>query len=62
MTLDLAVTFQNFQTFPCVRVLLTNLRSTDTNAGVHQNESCSHYFITRFVSVLICPKFDTFSN
>ena len=55
-------TFQNFQTFPCVWVFLTKFKSTDANAGVHQNASCSHYLITRFVSVLICPNFDTCSN
>ena len=37
MTLELAVTFENFQNRTCFSVFLTLNSSTETNSGIHQN-------------------------
>ena len=50
MTLSLAVTFQNFQIFPCFRAFLDlTLVQLDINSGVHQSDiKCFHFLLLNF--------------
>ena len=63
ITLRLAVTFKNFQTFPYFRVFFDLAQLTGKKLGVHQNvcrfSRCfsSHLYIT-----VHCPGFDICSN
>ena len=50
MTLSLAVTFQNFQIFPCFRAFLDlTLVQLDINSGGHQSDiKCFHFLLLNF--------------
>ena len=55
MAFSLAVTFENFQNFPCFSIYFLTLNSsTDTNSSVHQNVCHSHCLV---LLILSCPCF-----
>ena len=68
VTLGSAVTFENFQNFPCCREFLTLNSSTGTNSGVHRNKSllrCSIpplYIIVSYIVLALSPAVKGLSN